>query len=360
MKAVQVTQYSKSYSVNTVLVPHDLGPYDLLVKIAVASYCHTDSMVAAGVFGTSLPVTASHEGTGTVAKVGSHVTDFMTGDRVLCGLPLHPCNACPDCLGPEESHRQYCVKTDGHVGVHVNGCFAEYVKVDSRSTTPLPDKVSFVSAAPLACAGRTVWRSVLQADLKAGQWLAIVGSSGGLGHLGIQFAKKAKGLKVVAIDARDEGLQLSTECGADLVVDVRKGKAEVVAEVQRATDGQGADAAIVLADRDDAAAIGCAIAKMHGTLVQVAQPEEVKIPFQELIFRDIRVKGSLLSSPAESRTMLEAIAEHEILVKTIQFQGLDKIKELVDLIHSGKTSGKAVIVVDSQQIVAEREPGGKS
>ncbi|KAK9419032.1 putative Enoyl reductase (ER) domain-containing protein [Seiridium unicorne] len=359
MKAIQVTEFNKPYVINTVSVPSELGPHDLLVKVAIASYCHTDSMVSSGIFGTELPVTGSHEGSGTVTLVGSEVSDFRPGDRVMCGLPLHPCGACHDCLGPDEGNRQYCANIEGHVGVHVDGCFAEYVKVDARHTTPLPNEVSFLSAAPLACAGRTVWRSMLQTDLRAGQWVAIVGSGGGLGHLGIQFAKKAKGLNVIAIDARDEGLDLSKRNGADVVVDARKSKAEVVAEVQRVTGGDGADATIVLADADDSAAIGCAITKMHGLVVQVAQPDEVKVPFQELIFRGIRIKGSLLCSPEESKSMLQAIAEHGITVRTNQFQGLDKIKDLIDLIHSGKISGKAVIIVDPTQIDSEKKIGAK-
>lgn len=359
MRAVQVTEFNKPYEISTVPVPSDVGPHDLLVKVAIASYCHTDSMVSSGVFGTKLPVTASHEGSGTIALVGSEVTNFKAGNRVMCGLPLHPCSHCSDCLGPEESHRQYCENVEGHIGVHVNGCFAEYVRVDSRSTTLLPDEVSLLSAAPLACAGRTVWRSVLQTGLKAGQWVAIVGSGGGLGHLGIQFAKKAKGLNVVAIDARDEGLELSKQNGADVVVDARKGKGATVAEVRKATGGQGADATIVLSDADDSTAVGCAVTKMHGTIIQVAQPDEVKVPFQELIFRGIRIKGTLLCSAEESKSMLEAMAEHGITVKTNQFRGLDKIKELIDLIHSGKISGKAVIVVDPEQIEAEKKIGAK-
>lgn len=98
----------------------------------------------------------------------------------MCGIPLHPCGHCHDCLGPE-SHRQYCGNIDGHIGVTTDGCFAEYVRADSASSTPLPDAVTFMSAAPLACAGRTVWRAVLQTGLKSGEWVCIVGSGGGLG-----------------------------------------------------------------------------------------------------------------------------------------------------------------------------------
>jgi D-arabinose 1-dehydrogenase-like Zn-dependent alcohol dehydrogenase len=128
--------------------------------------------------------------------------------------------------------------------VHRNGFFAEYALVDSRSSTPIPDEVTLESAAPLACAGRTIWRGILEANLKAGEWLALVGSGGGLGHLGIQFAK-ALGLNVVGIDARDEGLAMSKENGADVVVDARNGKDSVVAEVQKVSTASTSKAGLV-------------------------------------------------------------------------------------------------------------------
>lgn len=188
-------------------------------------------MVQHGTFGTKLPVTASHEGAGTVVAVGDSVTNFKVGDRVMCGLPYHPCGHCQDCYGPE-TWRQYCTNIEGHSGVHRNGFFAEYALVDSRTSTPIPDEVTLESAAPLACAGRTIWNGVLAANLKSGEWIALVGSGGGLGHLGIQFAR-ALGLNVVGVDARDEGFAMSKENGAHVVVDARKGKDSVVAEVQK-------------------------------------------------------------------------------------------------------------------------------
>ena len=358
MRAVQVVEYKQPYRINTVPVPSNLGPHDLLVKVAVASNCHTDSMVLAGIFSTKLPCTASHEGSGTVVAKGSAVgSDFHEGSRVMCGIPLHPCGECANCTGPE-TERQYCMQLEGHMGVHLNGCFAEYVKVDARSTTPLPDAVSFLSAAPLACAGRTIWRGVLQTELKAGQWLAIVGSGGGLGHLGVQFAK-AQGLKVIGVDARDEGLSLTKQYGADLVVDARKGKEANVKEIQDVTNGQGADATITLSDADTAAALACAVTKMHGLMIQIAQPDEVKIPFAEFVFRDIKVHGSLICSAEQSKSMLKCIAEKGVTVKTNAFNGLDKIEELVSLAHGGKMQGKAVIVVDPEQIEHEKKIGAK-
>lgn len=266
------------------------------------------------------------------------------------GVPLHPCGECEDCTGSVESHRQYC-QDEGHIGVTTQGCAAEYAIADARTTTKLPDSVTFMSAAPLACAGRTVYRAVLQTELRPGQWVAILGSGGGLGHLGIQFAH-AKGLKVIGLDARDDGLLLTKDYGADVVVDARGEKAGVVKQVQDVTGGKGVDSAIVLAEH--AEALAAAMTRMHGTVVQVAQPENFSVPFVELIFRDIRFKGTLLASPKESEEMMQCIGEHGVKVRTNPFKGLESIEDLLGVVKSGKLRGKAVIVVDPAQIEAEK------
>lgn len=167
-------------------------------------------------------------------------------------------------------------------------------------------------------------------------------------------------MKVVGIDARDDGLAITEAMGADLVVDARKGKEEVVKEVQAATPERGGvDATVTLADAPSAAALGCAVTKMHGTMVQVAQPKDVSIPFQEFVFRDVRVKGSVVASPGESEAMVRFIADSGVRVRTNVYEGLDKIEELLEVIHGGKIQGKAVIVVDQAQIEREKELGAK-
>lgn len=70
----------------------------------------------------------------------------------------------------------------------VDGGFAQFARIDARVATRIPDSIDFVSAAPLFCAGATVYGALMAADLKKGQWIAIVGC-GGLGHLGVQYAK---------------------------------------------------------------------------------------------------------------------------------------------------------------------------
>jgi len=314
-------------------------------------------MVSDGVMKTPLPCIGSHEGAGTVVKVGSAVKEFEVGNRVLCSLIYHRCGVCADCTGPERD-RQYCPNTGGACGINRDGSFAEYQLVDGRECCLLPDNLSFQSAAPLACAGTTVWGGLVRAGLKVGESIAIVGAGGGLGHLGVQFAK-ALGLHVIAIDARDEGIELAHQCGADAVVDARQDKEKVVADVQKVTRNQGADATLVVSDHESASAIGAAVTKMHGVMVQIAQPTNVSVPFAELIFRDIRIHGSLLSSKGECQKMLDLVSKHDIKVKTNSFDGIKSIPKAVELAHSGKMQGKPVIIIDQEAVEQEKRSGLK-
>ena len=226
-------------------------------------------MVTSGRMGTPLPCTASHEGTGTAIAIGSSVQEFKRGDRVMAGLPRDRCGQCTDCVGPDKL-KHYCKNIKGYVGVTLDGAFAEYMVVDARESSKIPDSVPFETAAPLACAGVTVWGGLLRAELKAGETVALVGAGGGLGHIGCQFAK-AMGLRVVGIDARDEAMELARGCGADVVLDAREGEEKVVEEVKKVTNGEGADATINLSDASTAAGLACAVTKMHGLMVQIAQ-----------------------------------------------------------------------------------------
>ena len=323
--------------------------------MAVASLCHTDNLVATGIFESPLPCTASHEGSGTVIAVGEAVKNFHEGDRVMNGIYYNVCGACSDCKawGP-----QYCQNSSGMLGFAVNGDFQEYVVVDSRTSVKLPHRVTFEQAAPLACAGVTIWRAIQQAELKPGQWLALVGAGGGLGHIGIQFARYF-GFKVIAIDARDEGLAVCREFGADLIVDARQSHDLVVKAVQEATNNRGVDATVNISEAKSAPATACAVTKMHGLVTQIAVAQDFSLPINELVFRDIRIKSSLISSPDEARDMLDVVAKNEIKVKVNLFKGLKEVQKLVDYARSGKMQGKAVVVIDEEQVRRDGRFRGK-
>lgn len=275
----------------------------------------------------------------------------------MCGLKFHPCGSCSDCHpeSPEE-RRQYC-KNAGYIGLTTHGCFAEYAVVDSRFSAKLPQSVSFETAAPLACAGCTIWRAVKRAEVKQGEWLGIVGAGGGLGHLGIQFAK-LRGYKVVAVDAREEALALCTEFAADLVVDARSGDEEVIKKIHSVTSGEGVQATINASDHPSSVSLACAMTKMHGQLIQVALTDSVNIPYAELIFRDIRICGTLIGSGEEAKSMLSDVARFGVDVKTNPVYGLNEVPRMLDLAESRRMLGKAVVIVDPTQMKSERSTPG--
>lgn len=348
MRAAQLVAYNEPYQIREVPVPSSLGPQDVLIRVAVASNCHTDFEVIKGHWGTKLPCTGSHEGSGTIVAIGRDVAGLAVGDRVMGGMLVHPCGECYDCTGPE-TNRQYCSNMEGYAGVSSDGFYAEYVRVDARHTAKLPPRISLIEASPHACAGRTVWRALKVANLAPGQTLAIVGCGGGLGHLAIRIAK-ALGLKVIGVDNRDGAISLAQSCGADLILDARDGPTSVVAAARAATGGFGADCTISLSFARESTALACAITRMHGTVIQVAEPEVVEIPPDELVFRDIRIRSTLIASGDESREMLEFLAKHEIHVDTKPFYGLDKIFELVDWTNQSTSIGKACLIIDQDQL----------
>ncbi|KAL5395474.1 hypothetical protein PMIN03_002618 [Paraphaeosphaeria minitans] len=102
-----------------------------------------------------------------------------------------------------------------------------------------------------------------------------------------------------------------------------------------------------------AAATSCVITRMHGTVVQVAQPDNVTIPFQELIFRDIRLRGSLICSAQEANDRLQLVTKHDISVNANAFKGLGELEKLIELAASGKMKGKGIVIMDQSQIDAE-------
>ena len=278
----------------------------------------------------------------------------------MSGLIRNACGECEECCGPDD-HHQYCTRLEGILGMVTDGAFADYHVVDSRTTCHIPPGISLTDAAALACAGRTVYRAIIKSNVPSGQFLGLVGAGGGLGHLGLQFAL-ANGVKVIAIDARDEALQLCKDLGAQYVLDARLGQEAVVSEVMELTEGRGVEATVNVSAHSTSTGLSCAITKLHGTVVQTAAPEEVSASPFELIFRDIRLIGTMLAGREVSQEMLEQYAKHSLTVQKEIFYGLDKVPLMAERLHSGKVKGKAVCVVNKELLDLDKleKPNTKS
>jgi hypothetical protein len=160
------------------------------------------------------PFIPGHEGTGYVAALGAGVKHVKEGDRV--GVPwLHTaCGCCSPCRTGWET---LCAEQQ-NTGYSVNGSFAEYGLADPNFVGHLPAGLDFGPAAPVLCAGVTVYKGLKETEVRPGEWVVISGI-GGLGHMAVQYAK-AMGMHVVAADIHEDKLALA-KLGADLTVDGR-------------------------------------------------------------------------------------------------------------------------------------------
>ena len=185
MKAAVVREFGKPLVIEDVPIP-EVPDGQVLVKVMASGVCHTDLHAANGDWPVkpALPFIPGHEGTGVVARVGRGVKLAKEGDRV--GVPwLHTaCGHCEHCITGWET---LCGEQQ-MTGYSVNGGYAEYVLADPGFVGHLPANLGFEEAAPVLCAGVTVYKGLKVLDCKPGDWVAVSGV-GGLGHMAVQYAK---------------------------------------------------------------------------------------------------------------------------------------------------------------------------
>ncbi len=262
------------------------GPNDVLIRIATAGYCHTEMMVARGEFVSfarkPLPIVPSHEPTGIIVALGSNAASkpaagagnatLKLGDRVGSVAFSDSCGKCDEC---KQGLFKHCTDQD-MVGITVDGAFAEYMLADYRSCAVIPDSLDFDTAAPLFCAGATIYTAIKNCKLEQGQIVAIIGA-GALGHLGVQFAK-CLGYNVWLFDARDPPLEMCKALPYPPDKAINSGKIDgndkqaVEKLVNEELGGKRADAVILATDVIPAAIFGLAITKFHGLFMVVGHP----------------------------------------------------------------------------------------
>src|SRR5208283_4406810 len=207
------------------------GPREVLIEVEACGVCHSDLHVADGDWPQIVPITKrplilGHEIAGRVVEKGAGVNDLELGDRV--GVPwVHwTCGECEFCL---EGNENLCNRQK-ITGVTEDGGYAELVKAPASHALKIPEGLSSVEAAPLFCAGVTVYRALKHAKIQPGQRLAIFGV-GGLGHLAVQIGQ-GMGASVTAIDVSDEKLAYAKSLGASTTLNAEA--LNVVRELRRA------------------------------------------------------------------------------------------------------------------------------
>jgi uncharacterized zinc-type alcohol dehydrogenase-like protein len=186
----------------TTIERRDLGPNDVLVKIAYAGICHSDIHTARGEWGeTNYPLVPGHEIAGTVEEIGSGVTRHAMGDRVGVGVMVDSCRECANCRAGSE---QYCmngfIETYGAIGKDgrpTDGGYSTHIVVDEHFVLAIPEGIGLDVAAPLLCAGITLYSPLRHWGAGPGKQVAVVGL-GGLGHIGVKLAH-AMGAEVTVL-----------------------------------------------------------------------------------------------------------------------------------------------------------------
>lgn len=229
-------------------------------------------------------------------------------------------------------------------GRDVPGTFQQYVVAPARFVTRIPEGLASEKAAPLLCAGITVFGAINKTGLNPGQWLVIVGAGGGIGHLGIQIAKH-KGYRVIAVDTGDEKRKLCMELGAELFLDFKT--EDVEKGVKELTNGYGAHAVICLSGNVAAYTQALQLVRIMGTLVCVGLTlsQWTVSPFQ-LAIRGIKVVGSSVGTEEEMDELMQLVVEGHVVPKIEVFE-LEKLDEVIKRIAEGRLSGKAVLKLPS-------------
>ena len=190
---------------------------EILVKVDYCGICHSDLHMALNDWGmTTFPFVGGHEVVGKIVEIGDQVKDIKTGDVIGIGWQSKSCNSCEMC---ESDHDNLCSSSTQTI-VGRDGGFANYIKVDSSYAFKIPEALKPELAAPLMCAGITVY-SPLSKYAKKGMNIAIVGI-GGLGHLAVLTAK-AMGCNVTAISHSDSKKDFELSLGADNFINSSNG-----------------------------------------------------------------------------------------------------------------------------------------
>ncbi|GGT07082.1 alcohol dehydrogenase catalytic domain-containing protein [Streptomyces chromofuscus] len=334
MKAAVVSEVNAPWVLQDVPKP-EAGAHQVLVKIHACGVCYTDALLAQGTLKMrEFPMVLGHEGVGEVVAVGDGVTSRKIGDRV--GLPITQ-RACGRCDFCRERHVNSFVTANNCAapvltGVNVDGGQAEYVVADEEGTVLLPEGLSYELAAPTVCAGYTVWAALRRANAKPGARVAVVGI-GGVGHLGIQFAKAA-GCHVIAVTHSPDKHDLARELGAD----------DVVANGAELREAGGADVLLHTAPTHDPA-----IDAMQGLrpwakiiLMGISAEDTFPIPALAVTGQSFEIIGSAHNGPEYLAEALEIVARGDVK-PMIEVFPKEEVGEAYNRLINGQLRFRAVV-----------------
>ncbi len=310
---------------------------EVLIRVHTCGVCHGDLMLQRGQFPFArYPVVPGHEIAGVIEQVGEDVGKLQPGDRVGLSALFSSCGCCKQCLSSDEflcSQMQF-------TGITQDGGYQQFMLAPAAYVAPLPDRLGFVEAAPLMCAGLTVFSGLRHAGFELGDKVAVIGL-GGLGHMGVLLTR-AMGGRVAVLSTSADKQDEARELGAEHFINL---KTESPSEALRAWEG-GAD--IILATPPAAEPMMAAFPglALNGTMVVLgAPPDNIAVSPIDLIMGRRRLMGSPAGSPQDLRDVLHLAATHG-LHPSVTPMPLDDAEQALKKMQQGSIHGRAVLVMD--------------
>jgi propanol-preferring alcohol dehydrogenase len=314
--------------------PPELAPGQIRVRVEASGLCHTDIHAAHGDWPIkpTPPFIPGHEGVGIVTELGPGASEVAVGDRVAMPWLAYACGVCDYCVSGRET---LCLQQK-NMGYSIDGGFGQYATAFGRYVVRVPEGIDPLDAAPLTCAGVTMYKAVMVAGTRSTDLVAVFGV-GGLGHLAIQYAAIAGG-RVVAVDLHDEKLDLARELGAEFTVNATR--EDPIEAIQRLG---GANQALAIAASPRAFEQAYGSLRRGGTLVFVGLPadNQMRLPIFETVLGGITLVGSIVGTRTDLRQVLElhAAGKTRLIRET---RPLDQVNEAMADVENGRVAARIV------------------
>jgi alcohol dehydrogenase len=344
MKAAVVPEIHGKWQVKEVPTPEP-STNQVLIKIHASGLCYTDVHITEGHLPTSsFPRTIGHEPAGEIVKMGDGVITRKIGDRVGVPWVQASCKRCEWCLRGKAMFCQEQIAT----GINAPGSHAEYMVAFADATTLLPKEISYEQAAPVFCAGYTVWSGLRFADPKPHEKVAVLGI-GGLGHLAIQYSKAA-GFHTTAITHSKDKEELAMKLGADSVVNngdaLKHNGASSVNGSNGSSNsvggGDGVDVLLVTSNSYKAVDDALKGLRPDGRVVLMGVSAEPLVLTVEAMRNRWRILGSTQNGQEYLYEALDYVAKGKVKIIAESFS-LDDIAEAYEKVASGNVRFRAVI-----------------
>jgi alcohol dehydrogenase, propanol-preferring len=285
-RAVQAVSPGKLELADKPLVDPQAGY--VRIRVEACGVCHTDAATVEGVFPVEWPRVPGHEAVGLIDMLGDGVERWKVGQRVGVGFLGGSCGRCDPCRGGDLVNCQ----NQEFTGVHHDGGYAEVMLAKASGLMSIPDDLAAVDAAPLLCAGLTTFSALRNAPAKAGELVAVVGI-GGLGHLGVQYARHM-GFEVAAIGRGADKAELAKKLGAHHYID-----SAATDPAQALQTLGGATLLIVTASAGKAVSETIKGLRPRGHVIVLgATPEPLEVSPVDLLFGNRGLEGALTGDPA--------------------------------------------------------------